>query len=96
MSERIAEIMHSFFCFKSHKPDNNFQGDCRWYEEMMISPLPWDEEEHLKWLKETEDEMKLDGYNEVTVLGILNTFSKLDFSKKITRKLAQRYLDVYK
>ena len=96
MSERIAEIMHGFFCDKSHKPDENFQGDCRWYEEMMISPLPWDEEEHLKWLKMAEDDMKIDGVNETTVLGIINTFSKLDFTKRITRKLAYKFLEVYK
>lgn len=96
MSERIAEIMHSLFCAKSHKPDDDFQGDCLWYAESMMSPLPWDESTHLEWLKKTEDEMKIDGYNETSVLNIVNTFQKLDFSKCIVRKLANRYLDVYK
>lgn len=92
MSERIAEIMHSLFCTKQH--GEGHEDRCLWYEEMIVSPLPWDEQTHLYWLKQTEDRMKLDDMNEQSVIAVVNQLTRLDFSKCIVRQLVRRFLEI--
>jgi hypothetical protein len=92
MSEKIAEIMHSLFCDLPHSPQ--LEDRCMWYEEAMRSPIPFEEQTHLEWLKLAEDQMKLCDLEESSLLSLVSTLAKIDFSKCLVRKLVQRFMDM--